>query len=381
MDTGTGSRDTGLGRRRGRVKNRMGPEEVLAAEKRWLVEEEAGFVCKNLKTLLLNSLLALGTHRVEGSFVKGLIGEEPGEEEARIIESSRALVSFEASGGQFKGFLTAEAWFVKDAELTIRTNKSQPPIKTRITSQHPFIVSQLQNAHNYLEVGLIQLLDLQRLLGEELCPSSKHSISESLGEDQDELYSNASRNILQEVKYRVEKIGVHIVKAQQQLSWNIDCWGLPLQEITIPNGQFSPPLPLGLMVRLAIENGDLALSIYYLSKVKRLNPQNDSPHGQNPHHVGHSAPVGSGGLHLTANGGPITQPSGSYLGYAFKLPPSPATQNKQLVVEVTEQADTKCKINIYAEILENINKAVQYCNEFVEKAAALETSISISPPR
>jgi hypothetical protein len=237
------------------------------------------------------------------------------------------------------------------------------------------------------------------------------------------------------VKHRIEKIAAHLVKAQQQLTWNIDCWGLPLQELTIPNGLFSPPLPVGLLLRIGIENGDLSFSLYYLSKVKKpLSSVGDHPH--TPPLTSLSSQTGlslngggGGGLHLSASGGPVAHPSGSYLGYALYVPflflfsfrftsphlssrllssrlvsslhltssnvlrpdhlssfiflshspfPPPTfhsklvTQGQQVVVEVSEQADVKCKVQTYTKVLEFLQKALQFCNEFIDKANALE---------
>jgi hypothetical protein len=73
----------------------MGPEEVLALEREWLVNEEASFVSTQLKMLMLRSLCCLGTHQV-GSFAKEfLVAVEAGSEEQKLMETSRVLTSFE----------------------------------------------------------------------------------------------------------------------------------------------------------------------------------------------------------------------------------------------------------------------------------------------
>eukprot|EP01102_Stenamoeba_stenopodia_P009301 TRINITY_DN2747_c0_g1_i3.p1 TRINITY_DN2747_c0_g1~~TRINITY_DN2747_c0_g1_i3.p1 ORF type:complete len:278 (-),score=55.28 TRINITY_DN2747_c0_g1_i3:296-1129(-) len=273
-------------------------EEIIEKEREWLLYSEIPLVVSLLKQNIVNSLCCLGTNQAS-AFATKVIGPEPTPEQQKYMSSSRIVSSFESPHGQLKGFVTAEGWTVREAEFVIRNQQAkQPNIKVAITPQRPLVITQIQSAHNYLDVALVQTLDLETYL-EEIKRDDTHesSSSSSTSPSKAERINEAIKSIL----HRIEKISLHLVKAQQQLQTNVDYAGLTLQSVVVPNTLFSPGLPVGLLIRVSIEKGELAMSLYYLNKLKKSPATIIEP--------GHMA--------QTQTQSPIANTAGSYIGYTL----------------------------------------------------------------
>lgn len=74
---------------------------------------------------------------------------------------AKRLLSFESAGRQVKGFLRIAGWSVEEAEIFIRVAKGERRVKAVIPRQSPWRFSQIQDAHNHIELALKILKRIQ----------------------------------------------------------------------------------------------------------------------------------------------------------------------------------------------------------------------------
>eukprot|EP01103_Thecamoeba_quadrilineata_P011935 TRINITY_DN2963_c0_g1_i2.p1 TRINITY_DN2963_c0_g1~~TRINITY_DN2963_c0_g1_i2.p1 ORF type:complete len:263 (+),score=43.73 TRINITY_DN2963_c0_g1_i2:56-844(+) len=217
------------------------PEQVhvlekayLQAETEWLRTQEMPFVLKELQKNLINCSDCLGNKK-----------EKVGDDilpERKYLDYGSRLISFETPLGNLKGFVSIEGWIVKEAELNLKINKNV--LKTKITNLHPWILSQIQNAYNYIQMARSELNNLLQ-----------------------EIMTNHSLSYFQK---GLDEISTLITKARQDLI-------LPNKnrfptKLLMPHLIFQPQLPQDVIIEIGVRNNQLVVTAYVLTAKSKRSP-------------------------------------------------------------------------------------------------------------
>ncbi|KJE98396.1 hypothetical protein CAOG_008356, partial [Capsaspora owczarzaki ATCC 30864] len=135
-----------------------------------------------------------------------------------------------------KGFAMLEGSRIIKADVTVRFSKwnKSLPISTSITSKEPWILSQIQNATNYVQLALSELDD----------SSLQHGLFHTR----------------EQVQSVMDRVMAFLRKAQDQLLFQSNLFPYNIDDLQL--NAFNPRLPADLFVDFSINYAALNVSVY-----------------------------------------------------------------------------------------------------------------------
>jgi len=209
----------------------------LREERNWLLSTETSFVLQEIKWRLQNCLDCLSIQIEKGKR----------DDKRKYFDMSNRLCSFEAQHGALKGFLSIDGWTIKEAEINFKIGR-YPQFKTKIVDLNPWILSQIQDAHNFIKLAQRHLINCGTQ------PSASAITSACSSPERFTSFTNFHKDLL-------EKTCGWVSRARQVLL-------LPNpsrfpQSISSTNS-FAPSLPNDVVIDLGVSGSYFILSIYCL---------------------------------------------------------------------------------------------------------------------